>query len=114
MPMKWTTAAAAALAAVLLPAGRAPADEWDIGADADGAPTTDNVPLHRSEQVHDLAVLAAVADQDWFLLPAHPFSSYEFLVDGLTGDLQLSAADVNRLVDAGTTVADAAVPLEGG
>jgi hypothetical protein len=110
-----TTTAAAALSATLAFGAAARADEWDVGNDADGAPTTDNVPLHRSEQVHDLGVQAGAADQDWFLLPAHPFSSYEFLVDGLTGDLQLAGADVSRLVDAGTTVADlAAVPLEGG
>jgi hypothetical protein len=110
-----TTTAADALLSALAFAAAARADEWDVGSDADGAPTTDNVPLHRAEQVHDLGVQAGAADQDWFLLPAHPFSSYEFLVDGLTGDLQLSPGDVSRLVDAGTTVADpAAAPLEGG
>jgi hypothetical protein len=112
--MKTTTAAAGALLAALALAGGARADEWDVGNDTDGALTTDNVPSHRAEQVHDLAAAAGVADQDWFLLPAHPFSSYEFLVDGMTGDLQLAGADVSRLTDGGTTVADVATALEGG
>ena len=112
--MKTTTAAAAALLATLALAGAARADEWDVGNDTDGAPTTDNVPSHRAEQVHDLAAQAGVADQDWFVLPAHPLASYELLVDGMTGDLQLSGADVSRLTDDGTTVADVAVSLEGG
>src|SRR4029450_2224302 len=112
--MKTTTAAAGALLAALALAGPARADEWDVGSAADGAPTTDHWPLHRSEQAHDLGAQAGAADQDWFLLPAHPLSSYEFLVDGMTGDLQLAGADVSRLTDGGPRVADAAASLEGG
>jgi hypothetical protein len=112
--MKTTTAAAVALVVALGLAGAARADEWDVGNDPDRGPSTDNVPLHRSEQVHDLSASAGVVDQDWFLLPAHSFSSYELLLDGMTGDLQLSGPDVSRLVDDGTTVADAAASLEGG
>ena len=38
-------------------------------------------------QVHDLEGVTAIADQDWFRISQKPYSSYEVLVDGLTGGL---------------------------
>jgi hypothetical protein len=85
------------LAAVLvLGGGPASADDWDQAADTDdNGTTTANVPAHGSEQVHDLGARPGpLSDQDWYRVPAHPLSSYEFVIDGMTGDLDLSSADV--------------------
>jgi hypothetical protein len=95
------------------------ADEWDVGNDADNTFTTDNTLVHGSEQIHDLErqVLpngVITSDHDWFLLPAHPFSSYEFLVDGMTGDVGLKSGSVSRWVGAGTMVVQVADTLPGG
>jgi len=96
-------------------AATARADEWDVGGDADNAFTTDNLVAHGSEQVHDLAVLpGTAADQDWFLAPTHPFSSYQFRVDGTTGGLDLVSPSVQRLNNNGGTVVESAVVTDFG
>jgi hypothetical protein len=99
---------AAVLAA---PAG---ADEWDEGSDPDRGVSTDNVLLHGSEQTHDLgAQIGFVPDQDWYLVSVRPFSSYQFVVDALTGDLDLTANGVVRL-DASEALLQGADVLEAG
>ena len=98
-----TTAGLTLLAALALSVAHA--DEWDVGGDADNAFTTDNVVAHGSEQIHDLAVLQGPApDQDWFLAPTQPFSSYQFVVDGTTGELDLTPASVQRMTTDGAGV----------
>src|SRR5688500_5346228 len=90
------------LAAALAPGGLAVADEWDDATDADNGTATSNVPAYGSEQVHDLRALPGpLLDQDWYLVPNHPLSSYQFVVDGMTGDLDLTASDVQRFDAAG-------------
>ena len=93
------------------PAG---ADEWDEGSDPDRGVSTDNVLFHGSEQMHDLGVqIGFVPDQDWYLVSVRPFSSYQFVVDAFTGDLDLTATGVQRLNGTQVLQQDAAV-LEGG
>jgi hypothetical protein len=96
-------------------AATAGADEWDLGSDNDDAVTTDNVLFHGAEQAHDTGhTVGSGGDQDWFLLASHQYSSYQLVVDGLTGGLDFVPASVQRLVNSGTTVQQSAVALEGG
>ncbi|MET0554464.1 MAG: hypothetical protein ABW221_15575 [Vicinamibacteria bacterium] len=91
------TAAGLLLAAALFTTP-ARADEWDNAADPDNGISTDNTLFHGSTQVHDLATqVGPVADQDWFLVGLRPFSSYEVVVDGTTGDLGLGTPHVQRM-----------------
>ena len=85
--------------------GTAAADQWDSATDSDNGIGTDNVLFHASEQVHDLAALVGpLEDEDWYLLTTHPFSSYQFVVDGMTGDLDLAPGDVQLRAADGTFV----------
>jgi hypothetical protein len=61
-------------------------DVWDLSG-SDGSSGTDNELASGSAQVHDLQNNAGVADQDWFLVGQHPYSSYEVIVDGLTEEV---------------------------
>jgi hypothetical protein len=104
---------ALALGAFVL-AASAGADEWDQGGDDDGGASTDNALFHGSEQTHDLGVQAGpVADQDWYLTFLRPLSSYQFVVDAFTGDLDLTPASVQRL-SATQVVQQSATVLDGG
>jgi hypothetical protein len=97
-----------ALGAAILLGSPARADQWDVGADADNGAGTDNAPFHGSPQVHDLAALPGpVRDEDWFIAHADRFSSYEFVVDGMTGNLNLPPAAVELVTATGTVVAQA-------
>jgi len=108
--MRWVvTIAGIALAAATGLGGPAAADQWDQATDSDNGPGTDNAPFHGSEQVHDLAALPGpLADQDWYLVTMHELSSYEFVVDGLTGDMNFVPDDALQLLAAGGTVLDTA------
>src|SRR5688572_25197237 len=106
-------AAGLLLMAGLLAAASARGDEWDVGGQTDNVPTTDNVLAHGAEQVHDVAPLSGpAADQDWYLAPTQPLASYEFVLDGMTGDLDLAAASVQRLAEDGVSVQQSAEVLE--
>src|SRR5689334_18735746 len=86
------------LCAGALAATAARADVWDNATESDDGTFTDNTLFHGSVQVHDLGThVGPVRDQDWFLLAVRPFSSYEVIVDGQTGDLVLGANQVERL-----------------
>ena len=113
--MRMTRTAAFLGAVALAVAWPAAADEWDVGADTDNAFTTDNALFHGAEQVHDLGALTGgVADQDWYLVPNQRFSSYQFVVDGLTGDLDLGEGSVQRLLLGGTKIVGSALVEEEG
>ena len=84
------------------------ADDWDLGADPDVGPATDNALFHGSEQVHDLGIQGSSADQDWYLAMTRPFSSYQFLTDSFTGDLDLTATGLQRLDTSQVVQQDAA------
>jgi hypothetical protein len=107
---------ALALSTVLAAGLAVHADVWDTGMDPDNGVTTDNVLLHGTEQVHDLAgaSFSGFSDQDWYGVESRPLSSYQFVVDGLTGDLDLAAADVQRMSAAGGTLGSADVLGGGG
>jgi hypothetical protein len=104
--MRWVvTSAGIALAAAMGLGGPVAADQWDQANDSDNGPGTDNAPFHGSEQVHDLAALPGpLADQDWYLMTMHEMSSYEFVVDGLTGDMNLVPDDALQLLSTGGTM----------
>ena len=76
----------AACASVLCSPAVHARDIWDLTGN-------DNNISTRSElapgalQVHDMEGVTGVADQDWFRISQKPYSSYEVLVDGLTGGL---------------------------
>ncbi|MET0554458.1 MAG: hypothetical protein ABW221_15545 [Vicinamibacteria bacterium] len=87
------------------------ADEWDIGTGNDNDFNfTTNTLFHGSEQVHDLAGSGGVADVDWYRVPSDQFASYQFVVDGTSGDLSLtsSPAKLQRIAPDGVTVAESA------
>jgi hypothetical protein len=103
------------LAAVSLCAAPAFADVWDIQTDNDDRPAGDNELAHGTAQTHDLGVRPGPRpDEDWFRIPQNPHTSYEVIVDGVSGDLA-PGLTLDRLVVAGTNVAlfQASVPLVG-
>lgn len=61
-------------------------DVWDLTGNDDSNATRSEI-APGALQVHDMEGSAGVADQDWFRVSQKPFSSYEVLVDGLTGGL---------------------------
>jgi hypothetical protein len=102
------------LAAALALAGTGFADNWDEATDSDNGIGTDNVLVHGTEQAHDLgAQPGPLSDQDWFLVLSHPYSSYQFVVDGMTGDLDLTSSGLLRLDGTGTLLGVSA-PSDGG
>ena len=76
----------------------AAADVWDVQGDHDNNQGTDNELIHGSIQLHDLGVLTgSVADEDWYLVGQQPYSSYELVVDGVSGDVNDKGVEVLRL-----------------
>ena len=102
----------AALAATV-PAVRA--DVWDQGTDNDNDSGSDTELTHGLSQVHDLAAQAGgtVADEDWYRFQIPYATSWEILLDGLTGDVSGGAATpALELLDSdGTTVIGVGSPL---
>lgn len=111
--MKRTLTLAAVLAVTALFAAPATAiDVWDQASEDDNTTGTDNGLTHGSNQLHDLGAEVGVADQDWYTFQNTARSSYEVLVDGTTGDMNLSSADVARMGGT-TTVLQNSVGLAG-
>lgn len=80
------------------------ADVWDVQSDNDDGIGTDNELLHGTTQLHDLGARPGpVADQDWFLAPQPPQSSWEVVIDGVSGDLGFSGLALDRLAGAGVS-----------
>src|SRR5688572_32966534 len=102
-----TSILAAVLACALM--GRAVrGDEWDVATIGDVGPVSRNHLFHGSEQVHDLAAVGSTPDEDWYRVRSNARSSYQMVVDGLTGDLRLTATDVQLVDDElGAVLADA-------
>jgi hypothetical protein len=85
MSTKYPLSIALTAAVLAAPAAHA-RDIWDLtGNDNSAATRSELAP--GALQVHDMEAVAAVADQDWFRISQKPYSSYEVLVDGLTGGL---------------------------
>jgi hypothetical protein len=98
--MTGNTVFALTFAAALGVAGPAGTDVWDSAVINDNGNGTLNVITHDFSQPHDLGVQPGpVADEDWFLIYQQPFSSYEILVDGVTGDAVSPILDMLVLVD---------------
>jgi hypothetical protein len=72
-------------------------DVWDQSSEDDNSIGTDNGLTHGTEQLHDLGAEGGVADQDWYVLSSVARSSYEVLIDGTTGDMNLSGGNVARM-----------------
>jgi hypothetical protein len=91
-------------------AGTARADVWDQQPRSDDGPATVNELVHGADQVHDLGALAGpVADEDWYRLTIKPYSSYEVVVDGTSGDIG-PLLQVDRVIADGT-IFGSAVPV---
>jgi hypothetical protein len=68
-------------------AARPLADVWDTAVDTDDNIGTDNTPIHGSVQLHDLGVRPGpVTDVDFYSIEAPPRTSWEAVIDSLTGD----------------------------
>jgi hypothetical protein len=80
--------ATSACLVVMALAGAAPlADVWDTAVDTDDTTGSDNVPIHGTVQVHDLGVRPGpVSDVDFYSIEAPPRTSWEAVIEGLTGD----------------------------
>jgi hypothetical protein len=105
----WMTVAVLAVGA-----GAVRADSWDVNTQNDNAAaTTENELMHGSNQVHDLGAIAGVADVDHYRIGQRPYSSWEVVVDATSADLNDPTAGITlqRLVSAGTTVLQSAVPV---
>jgi hypothetical protein len=108
---------ALAFVAALGVAGPAGADVWDVSTNNDNGPGTDNEITHGFSQLHDLGVQPGpVADQDWYGTFQQPFSSYEVLCDGYTGDTFIDGVTNNtlQLVNGAGTVLQDSVPYGAG
>ena len=91
------------------------ADVWDLDASSeDDTPNTDNELVHGLVQVHDLAADSGVIDQDWYRVATQPYSSYEVLVDGLTGNVFDAELPLDRIAEDGATVLGSGAALPGG
>jgi hypothetical protein len=109
------TRKALALAVLALVPTLGLADEWDVSTNDDNGNTTGNVLFHGSEQLHDLARTPAnLPDQDWYNVLSRPFSSYQVVIDGMTGDLDLASNDLQLLLPPGTTTVASALVTDGG
>ena len=83
------------------------ADYWDVATDQDDSPATDNHLIHGTVQQHDLQASAGpVADVDFYGVKTGIYSSYEAVIDSMSGDLDLNLDDTNfvRMDSTGTTV----------
>lgn len=91
------------------------ADVWDLDIlNEDDSTATDNEMTHGLVQVHDLEAQGGVVDQDWYRVASRPYSSYEVLVDGLTGNVFFSALPVDHIAEDGTTVVNSSLEIPGG
>lgn len=91
-----------AVLGVLLAGAPAGADVWDVQTKSDNTPATANELAPGSDQLHDLGALPGpAADEDWYRLSIKPFSSYEVVVDGASGDVG-PTLQVDRVLADGT------------
>ena len=73
--------------ALLFAAAPTRADVWDTPSISDNSPfSSGNVPVHGAVQVHDLSLQAGFPDQDWYSISIPAYSSFEAIIDGVTGD----------------------------
>ena len=86
------------------------ADVWDQQTLNDNTAATANELVHGSDQLHDLgAGPGPAADEDWYWMSIKPYSSYEVVVDGVSGDVG-PPIEVDRVMADGTLFGSA-VPI---
>jgi len=95
---------ALACVAVFALADTADTDVWDTATFDDNDAGTNNDITHGFSQFHDLGAQGPVADEDWYAITQEPFSSYEILCDGHTGDVVPTTVSHLQRVDASGTV----------
>lgn len=79
------------------------ADVWDVQTANDNTFNTENELIHGTVQEHDLGALPGnVADEDWYRILQRRESSYEIVVDSISGDI--SPISLQRIGSNGTTV----------
>ena len=88
-------------------------DDWEQSGEADDGITTDNALFHGAEQDHSLQG-GNVPDQDWYIVSTRPFSSYQVVVFGLTGGINLTTTGVQLMNAAGTQVFQNALVTDAG
>jgi hypothetical protein len=92
------------IAAAMLAVPPLHADVWDTASDSDDNTGTDNVPIHGTVQVHDLGARPGpLADEDFYAISAAARTSYEAVIEGLTGDVG-GALEFDWVALDGTTV----------
>jgi hypothetical protein len=97
--------AAVMLIATLAGLGIVHADQWDAATKSDDGMASDNELTHGLSQLHDLGVRpGSLADVDYYPVTLDPWTSFEVVVDGLTGDLGLGASSVVRLDENGAVL----------
>jgi hypothetical protein len=82
-------------------------DYWDKAGYQDDTAATDNELVHGTAQQHDLeTAFGPVADVDFYTVNCYGSSSYEAVIDSMSGDLLLANDSTNfqRLDWTGTTV----------
>jgi hypothetical protein len=106
-------AGALVLALSTLGAGAAAGDVYDVQTVNDNqAATTLNELVHGSDQWHDLKALPGPkTDSDWYTLRQRPFSSYEVVVEGVSGDIVGPAFQLALVAADGTTVLQNSSPV---
>ena len=108
MREKWILTAVLGLGLAL--AGPARADVWDVQASNDNTIGTGNELVHGSDQLHDLAAVAGVADQDWYRISQKARSSYEIVADATSGNIGTTLL-LERIANDGTTQVQAAIAV---
>jgi hypothetical protein len=79
------------------------ADVWDVQTANDNTLNTENELIHGTVQVHDLGALpGGASDEDWYRILQRRESSYEIVVDSISGDV--SPITLQRIGSNGTTV----------
>jgi hypothetical protein len=92
------------------------ADVWDLAtANDDSSLNATNTVSHGGVQVHDLGVRPGpVADEDWYRAFSYGYSSYEVVVDGMTGDVNPPVGISLERVDSTGAVLTSSLPILGG
>jgi hypothetical protein len=111
----WMKRVAVVIVASVIGAGVvARADFWDTRANNDNSFRSKNELIHGLSQLHDLAVLAgSEPDMDFYPIKLLSASSYEAVVDGQTGDINVNGVRFARRGFDGTTVLQQSVPADG-
>jgi hypothetical protein len=92
------------------------ADVWDVASQNDDSSlNANNAVSHGGVQVHDLGVRPGpVADEDWYRAFTLAYSSYEVIVEGMTGDVNPPVGISLERVDSTGAVLTSSLPFLGG